>query len=128
MEQQEENQFINGLWFLVGGGWCIALLYGVFIVFISLTVVGWPFVLDLAKTARFVASPYGKSAILRSSAFTQGWFSQCWKYTFGTLVALLHIGLGVVLVLSIVGFPFGVKHFQLVRFAVAPFYVTIRMA
>ena len=125
MVRHEEHQFINGLWLITGGGF-IALLYSILSLFLGLTILGWPYAVNLFETARFTSSPFGKTAILRSSSHQENWFNTIWKYTFGLVLSLFHIVFGCILMLSIIGFPFGVKHFQLLRFAVAPFYLTIR--
>jgi uncharacterized membrane protein YccF (DUF307 family) len=126
MVRHEENQLINGLWLIAGGGGFIALVYSAMSLLLGLTILGWPFAVNLFETARFASSPFGKTASLRSNAFQDNWLNTIWKYSFGMILSLIHIILGSLLVLSVIGFPFGVKHFQLVRFAVAPFYLTIR--
>lgn len=115
----------NILW-LVLGGLLIALIYFVAGFLICLTVVGIPFGVQLMKIGILALSPFGKEVQVtpRFNGCLCIFMNVLWFLIGGWEVASLHLGIGLVCVLTVVGIPFGLQHFKMAMVAVFPFGVT----
>ncbi len=116
------NILLNIIWF-VFGGFMIAVEYAVSSILMMLTIIGIPFGLQTFKLASVAIWPFG------TNVFSTGWPSGClagimnliWWFVGGIPIALTHLFWGVVLCITIVGIPFGMQHFKLMRLALFPF-------
>ena len=116
------NILLNIIW-LVFGGFMIAVEYVLSSVAMMITIVGIPFGLQSLKLAQLALWPFG------SNIATTGWPSGClacimnvlWWFLGGFAIALTHLGWGLLFCITIVGIPFGVEHFKLMRLALFPF-------
>lgn len=99
---------VSGIsWLVAGLAWCI-------------TIVGIPVGLQCFKFATLTFAPFGKEVLYNGGA---GSFilNVLWIIFSGTPLALEHLLLGVLLCMTIVGIPFGLQQFKLVRLAIMPF-------
>ena len=101
----------------------IALEYLVSSVLMMITIIGIPFGLQTMKLAVVALWPFGTRVV------SSGWPSGClagvmnviWWFLGGFVIALTHLGWGIVFCITIVGIPFGLQHFKLMRLALFPF-------
>lgn len=116
------NLFLNVIW-LVFGGIMIAIEYAVSSVLMMITIIGIPFGLQTLKLAILALWPFGTSVV------DDGWPSGClaglmnviWWFVGGFVIALTHLFWGLIFSITIVGIPFGLQHFKLMRLALFPF-------
>ena len=101
----------------------IAIEYAISSVLMMITIVGIPFGLQTLKLAVVALWPFGANVV------PSGWPSGClagvmnviWWFLGGFAIALTHLAWGLVFCITIVGIPFGVQHFKLMRLALFPF-------
>ena len=121
------NIVLNIIW-VVFGGLMIAIEYAVSSVMMMITIIGIPFGLQSLKLAQLALWPFG------SNIESTGWPSGClagimnviWWFLGGFVIALTHLAWGLFFCITIIGIPFGVEHFKLMRLALFPFGKTIR--
>lgn len=120
------NILLNIVW-IVFGGLMIAVEYAVSSLLMMLTVVGIPFGLQTLKLARLALWPFGTDVTRDTwpSGCLAGAMNVIWWILGGLMIALSHLGWGIVLCLTVVGIPFGLEHFKLMRLALLPFGKTI---
>ena len=124
---------LNLLWLIFGGfflglGWLLASL----IMFVS--IVGIPWGRAAYNIALFTFLPFGHEAISREEfsgeedigTGTLGLIGNIiWFVLAGLWLAIAHLTVGIACFLTIIGIPFGIAHFKLVRISLAPIGKTI---
>ena len=121
------NILLNIIW-VVFGGLMIAFEYAVSSVMMMITIIGIPFGLQSMKLAQLALWPFG------TNVEKAGWPSGClagimnviWWFLGGFVIALTHLAWGIVFCITIIGIPFGLEHFKLMRLALFPFGKAIR--
>lgn len=116
------NVLLNIIW-IVFGGFMIAVEYAVSSILMMITIIGIPFGLQTLKLAAVALWPFGSNIV------STGWPSGCiagimnviWWFLGGFAIALTHLAWGVFFCITIVGIPFGMQHFKLMRLALFPF-------
>ena len=116
------NLLGNIVW-LVFGGFISAVIYVVCGIALCFTIIGIPFGFQCFKIATFVALPFGQKVVAgESSAGCLGIvFNIIWLLTGGLATGICHLVFGLLLCITIIGIPFGKKHFQLVELSMMPF-------
>lgn len=120
------NVLLNIIW-VVFGGIMIAIEYAISSVLMMITIIGIPFGLQTMKLAILALWPFGRNIS------TDNWPSGClagvmnviWWFVGGFAIALTHLGWGLMFCITIVGIPFGVQHFKLMKLALLPFGKTV---
>jgi uncharacterized membrane protein YccF (DUF307 family) len=116
------NLFGNIIW-LIFGGLMAALGYFLGGIVLCVTVIGVPWGLQCFKLAGFVLLPFGKKVI--SDTDTMGclniFFNLIWILCGGLYTAIVHIVMGAILCLTIIGIPWGKQHFKLAEISLMPF-------
>lgn len=120
------NILLNIIW-VVFGGLMIAVEYAISSIGLMLTIIGIPFGLQTIKLAQVALWPFG------TDITKCGWPSGClagimnviWWFVGGVPIALTHLMWGVIFCITIVGIPFGMQHFKLMRLAMFPFGKTV---
>src|ERR1700761_7673986 len=116
------------LWFIFGGfisglAW---LLAGVVL---AITIVGLPWSAAAFRIAGFSFAPFGRHLVPRHVLTGRGDVASgpigfvgnvIWFVLAGWWLALHHLVLGVALMVSIIGIPFGVQHLKLALISLAP--------
>jgi uncharacterized membrane protein YccF (DUF307 family) len=112
----------NILWFILGG-FLLGLLYILIGVLYCITIIGIPFGYQLMKIGVYVMWPFGRSIEFDkgepgclSMAFNIIWVLCGWLE-----LALMHIVIGCILCITIIGIPFGIQHFKIAKLAFLPF-------
>lgn len=120
------NVLLNIVW-VVFGGLMIAIEYAISSVVMMLTIVGIPFGLQTLKLALVSLWPFGTVVASGSwpSGCLAGVMNVIWWCVGGLAIALTHLGWGLLFCISIVGIPFGLQHFKLMRLALLPFGKTV---
>lgn len=116
------NALLNIIW-VIFGGFMIALEYLVSSLLMMITIIGIPFGLQTMKLAILALWPFGKEIV------DDGWPSGClagimniiWWIVGGIPIALTHLGWGLLFCITIIGIPFGLQHFKLMKLALFPF-------
>ena len=112
------NIFLNIIWF-VFGGLMVAVEYAISSVAMMLTIIGIPFGLQTLKLAKVALWPFGTEVV------DDGWPSGClagvmnvvWWFVGGVPIALTHMLWGLIFCVTVVGIPFGMQHFKLMKLA-----------
>ena len=117
----------NILWFLFGG-FIIALIYYLVGLLMCITIIGIPFGVQLFKLGTYALWPFGHDLVYRpnepgclSSLMNLIWILLGWWE-----IALLHLAFGLLFCITIVGIPWGLKHFSLAIASVFPFGKEVR--
>ncbi len=121
------NVLLNIIW-VVFGGLMIAIEYAVSSILMMITIIGIPFGLQTLKLARVALWPFGSDIV------DAGWPSGClagvmnviWWFVGGIPIVLTHLAWGVIFCITIVGIPFGLQHFKLMKLALFPFGMEVR--
>lgn len=116
------NIFLNIIW-VVFGGLMIAIEYAISSVLMMLTIVGIPFGLQTMKLAVLALWPFGSDITddIWPSGCLAGAMNVIWWFVGGFAIALTHLGWGLLFCITIVGIPFGLQHFKLMKLALLPF-------
>ena len=116
------NIVLNIIWIIFGGA-MISVEYAISRLLMMITVIGIPFGLQTLKLASLAIWPFG------TQITDDGWPSGClagimnllWWFLGGFAIALTHLAWGVIFCITIIGIPFGMQHFKLMKLALFPF-------
>ena len=113
---------LNILWLIIGGI-VIAAIYFIIGLLMCITVIGIPFGVQLFKLGSFALWPFGRelvngpgepgclSVVMNLLWILLGW----WE------IAIMHFIFGLIFCITIVGIPWGVRHFRMAIASVFPF-------
>ena len=105
----------NIIW-LGFGGFFMALEYLVSGFLLCCTIIGIPFGLQVFKIGLVALLPFSQTTVVEEVI---------WFFIGGIWIALSHLGWGLLFCITIVGIPFGIQHFKLMRVALFPFGRTV---
>jgi uncharacterized membrane protein YccF (DUF307 family) len=116
------NLFGNIIW-LIFGGLFAALGYFIGGILLCLTIIGIPWGIQCFKLAELVLWPFGKNVVSDSSSAgcLAVLFNIIWILCGGLYTAFIHIIMGIILFMTIIGIPWGKQHFKLVEISLMPF-------
>ncbi len=116
-------KFIGNIIWLVCGGIIISLEYVISSIVLMITIVGIPFGVQTLKLAVLALWPFGSE--IRETKSSSGCLSAImniiWILVGGIWISLTHVVFGILLVITIIGIPFGMQHFKLAGLALTPF-------
>lgn len=117
---------LNLIWLFLAGFWLAFTYVGIGLV-LFLTIIGIPFGVQAFKLAVFAVWPFGRVVVPApgSSGVVSGLGNLVWVVLVGWWLALIHIVLGVVLCITIIGIPLGLALFKMTGLALWPFGRTI---
>jgi uncharacterized membrane protein YccF (DUF307 family) len=112
----------NLVW-LIFGGLMAALGYFIGGIVLCITIIGIPWGLQCFKLAELVLWPFGKKVISDSNDMgcLNIVFNLVWILFGGLYTAIVHIVMGAILCLTIIGIPWGRQHFKLIEISLMPF-------
>jgi uncharacterized membrane protein YccF (DUF307 family) len=114
--------FGNILW-IICGGFIIAVEYFIASILMMLTIIGIPFGLQTLKLADLALWPFNRdtrtTTVSSGCAYTV--LNLFWLIFGGFWIFITHIILGLLLMITIIGIPFGIQHFKLASLALNPF-------
>ena len=119
---------LNILWFIFGGfisglAWLLAALI------LAITIVGLPWSAAAFRIAGFSAAPFGRHVVPRQAVTGRHdlgtgplglVLNVIWVLLAGWWLAVHHVILGVLLMVTIIGIPFGLQHLKLAVISFAP--------
>ena len=115
--------FIGNIVWLIFGGLLAALGYIFGGLVLCFTIIGIPWGLQCFKIASLVLWPFGKKVVSDSS--NTGCLSTLcniiWLLCGGFYTTIVHIVMGLLLSVIIIGIPWGRQHFKLVEISLMPF-------
>lgn len=116
------NILLNIIW-LIFGGLISAIGYFTSSVLMMVTIVGIPFGLQTLKLGVLALWPFGTN--IYSSGFPSGCLGLImniiWWFLGGIAIAINHLVWGVFFCITIIGIPFGLENFKMMRLALFPF-------
>ena len=110
----------NILWFVLGG-FIPMILWAVVGLILCVTIIGLPFGVQCFKLAGLSAFPFGRNVEIGNFGAFGLLGNIIWILVAGWELALIHIVLGMIFYITIIGIPFGRQHFKLARLAFVPF-------
>jgi len=121
-------RFIGNILWLVLGGAIIFAIYLIIGLLFCITIIGIPFGYQLIKMGFYALWPFG-----REMAFGPG-EPGCLSIAMDVIwilcgyweIALVHLFFGILCCITIIGIPFGRKHFELMKAGLMPFGMTSR--
>ena len=116
-------KLLGNLIWIVFGGLISAIGYVVGGVVLCCTIIGIPFGLQCFKLADFMLWPFGRKTVYNHSTggCLQTFANIIWILCGGIWIAASHLFFGILLCITIIGLPFGRKHFQMIELALMPF-------
>ncbi|HUM66439.1 MAG TPA: YccF domain-containing protein [Chitinophagaceae bacterium] len=116
------NLFGNLIW-LIFGGFMAALGYLVGGIVLCITIIGIPWGLQCFKLADLVLWPFGRKVVsdITDSGCLSLLCNIIWLICGGLYTAIVHLVMGVILSITIIGIPWGRQHFKLVEISLFPF-------
>lgn len=116
-------KFLGNLLWIILGGLVIALYYWIVGLLFCITIVGIPFGVQLFKIGGFALWPFGRE--VQSDTNDGGCLAiimnALWIVLGGIEIALLHVSIGLIMCVTIIGIPFGLQHLKMALLAVVPF-------
>ena len=115
--------FLGNLIWLIFGGFLAALGYFVGGVVLCITIFGLPWGVQCFKLAGLVLWPFGKKVVSDSSnaGCLSMLFNIIWLLCGGLYTAMVHVVMGLLLCITIIGIPWGKQHFKLIEISLMPF-------
>lgn len=113
--------FIGNIFWLVFGGLIGAVLWAIAGLLVCLTIIGIPFGLQCFKIAEFVLWPFGRQVHVGDFGVGGLIGNILWILLLGWELFLIHLVIGAILCITIIGIPFGLQHFKLAILAILPF-------
>jgi len=110
----------NVLWFLLAGLW-LAIGYVVAGILAFVLIVTIPFGIASFRLASFVVWPFGRTTVWRRDAGIWSLIGNIvWILFFGWELALVHLVTGLLLMITVIGIPFGIACWKMVPLALMP--------
>ena len=110
----------NILWLLLAGFW-LALGYVLAGLLAFVLIVTIPFGIASFRLASFVIWPFGRTTTWRRTAgFWSVIGNVVWLIFFGWALALMHLVAGLLLMITIIGIPFGIACWKMVPLSLMP--------
>jgi uncharacterized membrane protein YccF (DUF307 family) len=110
----------NVLWFVLVGWW-LALAYVVAGLLACVLIITIPFGIASFRLAGYALWPFGRRVVVRGDAGVASLIGNIlWIVLFGWELALLHLVAGLLLMVTIIGIPFGIASIKLAALALVP--------
>lgn len=121
-------RFLGNIIWLIFGGFCTAIEYFVGGLALCLTIIGIPFGIQVMKLGLLALWPFGQDvyAVEERGGCLSTVFNVIWLFIGGIWICLTHLLFGFILIITIIGIPFGKQHFKLAGLALSPFGREIR--
>jgi uncharacterized membrane protein YccF (DUF307 family) len=116
--------FLGNLIWLLFGGLATAIGYFMGGIAMMCTIIGIPFGIQMIKIGSLALWPFGRTFEVSKGELPGCLYSLLniiWLLIAGLWIALLHLVFGILLLITIIGAPWGLQHFKLASFALSPF-------
>ena len=108
----------NILWFVLGGIW-LGLSWFLLGVLLCITVIGIPFGVQCFKAAKLTVAPFGKQVRIQFEEHPIA--NLLWAVLLGWELAQGYLICGVICCITVIGIPFGLQAFKMMKLAFLPF-------
>lgn len=110
----------NIIWLFFGGiiGCVLWFIAGILL---AVTIIGLPFAKQCFKISGFVLWPFGRNVVAGNFGVMGLFGNILWVLVFGIELCIVHLIMGLLFCLTIIGIPFGKQHFKLAMLSLAPF-------
>jgi uncharacterized membrane protein YccF (DUF307 family) len=110
----------NIIW-IVFGGLISAIFWSIAGLLLCITIIGIPFGFQCFKIASLALIPFGRE-IQYGNFGVLGLFGNIiWILICGIELCLLHLLIGLMFCITIIGIPFGLQHFKFAKLGLCPF-------
>jgi len=118
--------FIGNILWMILGGLIVFTMYILAGLLICCTIIGIPFGVQLWKLGFLALCPFGKEVRFEKEpgCLSVG-FNIIWVIIGWWEIALMHLTFGLLCAITIVGIPFAMQHFKLMKLSFFPFGLTI---
>jgi uncharacterized membrane protein YccF (DUF307 family) len=117
----------NLLWIILGGGLVLFFLYLFGGLCLCLTIVGIPFGIQCIKLSYLALVPFGKEVIEAGSAEPVSVILNIvWILFGGIWLTVAHLFFALICGITIIGIPFTLQHFKLMKLSLTPFGKAVR--
>jgi uncharacterized membrane protein YccF (DUF307 family) len=116
----------NIIWLVLAGIW-MAIAYVLTGILMFITIIGIPFGVQAFKLAGFALWPFGRVVVRNptSDVALSTIANVLWFILAGIWLAIGHVITGVLLMITIIGIPFGIASFKMAGLALVPFGKTV---
>ena len=116
----------NIIW-LIFGGLHTAIEYFIAGLVLMITIIGIPFGLQSMKLGMLAIWPFGSKVKWKEAqpGCLSMFMNMLWFFVGGIWICLTHIFYGLLLCITIIGFPWGKMHFRLAKLALSPFEMEV---
>jgi uncharacterized membrane protein YccF (DUF307 family) len=112
---------LNVIWLVLAGFW-LAVSYALAGIVMLILIITIPFGLQAFKLASYALWPFGRTAVRSSHHRASSVLGNIiWIVLAGWWLALEHLVTGVLLAITIIGFPLALANFKMIPLALAPF-------
>lgn len=121
--------FIGNIIWLILGGFITAMGYVMGGIVMMATIIGIPFGFQMIKIGILALWPFGSTFEINNElpGCLSGLLNIIWLLVAGLWIALTHMIFGMLLMITIIGIPWGAQHFKLAGFAIAPFGRSVKI-
>ncbi|NPV90798.1 MAG: YccF domain-containing protein [Firmicutes bacterium] len=117
----------NLLWIVFGGGIFLFFFYLIGGLALCLTIVGIPFGVQCIKLSFLALVPFGQEVVDRASAEPVSIILNIvWILFGGIWLTVTHLVFALLCGVTIIGIPFSLQHFKLMKLSLTPFGKEIR--
>ncbi len=115
--------FLGNIIWLVFGGLITAIGYFVSSISLALTIIGIPFAVQTFKIGIMTLWPFGSEVVPEPTQNSDLVIIMniIWIIFGGLWIALTHLLFGIILAITVIGFPFALQHFKLAKLCILPF-------
>lgn len=121
--------FLGNIIWLLLGGFITSMGYIIGGVVMMATIIGIPFGIQMIKIGILCLWPFGSTFEINNKieGCLAGLLNIIWLLVAGFWIAVTHLLFGLLLMITIIGIPWGVQHFKLAGFAIAPFGKSVKI-
>jgi len=132
MVATDMSLILNILWFIFGG-WISGLAWLLAALILAVTIVGLPWSAAAVRIALFSFAPFGRHVVPRTALGGDDLgtgpvgcaLNIVWVVLAGWWLALHHVIIALVQMITIIGIPFGLQHLKLAQISFAPVGLTV---
>jgi uncharacterized membrane protein YccF (DUF307 family) len=113
--------FLGNLIWIILGGFIGAILWLVAGILLCVTIIGIPFGLQCFKIAGLVLFPFGRQVSYGNFGVIGLIGNIIWIIACGIWLSVVHLSIGLLYCITIIGIPFGLQHFKFAKLSLCPF-------
>jgi len=116
-------KFLGNILWLLFGGILIALVYYLVGLIMCVSIIGIPFGIQLFKLGTYALWPFGHEIVYgpNQPGCLSTFMNLIWILCGWWEVAILHLAFGLLFCITIIGIPWGTRHFKMAIASIFPF-------